>query len=122
MAEPGIGTKTSQKTGQTGQKTGQKKQGASKAASGPPPSGGRAERETDAGAAVAAPPSHVCSVAFCPIGMALTSIQGAGPEVLDHLLAAAREFLLAARAVVDARAADFEGTDGAGGFEKIEIG
>jgi len=54
--------------------------------------------------------------------MALTSIQGAGPEVLDHLLAAAREFLLAARAVIDARAADLEGTDRAGGLEKIEIG
>jgi hypothetical protein len=54
--------------------------------------------------------------------MALTGIQGAGPEVLDHLLAAAREFLLAARGVIDARAGDFEGTQGSGGLEKIEIG
>jgi len=111
MVEPGTGTKT-----------GPKKKSASKAGGGAPPTGGRAERETEARAAPSAPPSHVCSVAFCPIGMALTSIQGAGPEVLDHLLAAAREFLLAARAVIDARAADFEGPDGAGGLEKIEIG
>ena len=73
-------------------------------------------------AAPTQPPPHVCSVAFCPIGMALTSIQSAGPEVLDHLLAAAREFLLAARAVVDARAADFEDPKAGGGLEKIEIG
>ncbi len=111
MVEPGTGTKT-----------GPRKKSASKAVGGTPPTGGRAQRETESQAAHSAQPSHVCSVAFCPIGMALTSIQGAGPEVLDHLLAAAREFLLAARAVIDARAADLEGTDGADRLEKIEIG
>lgn len=114
MAEPGTGTKTDEKASR-------KKKGASKIGGGMPSTAGE-ERETGARSAPAASPSHVCSVAFCPIGMALTSIQDAGPEVLDHLLAAAREFLLAARAVVDARAADFEGTGGAGGLEKIEIG
>ena len=64
---------------------------------------------------------HVCSVAFCPIGMALTGVQQAGPEVLDHLLAAAREFFLAAKAVIDARAEDFEGGASDGGLERIEI-
>lgn len=111
MAESGTGTKSSPK-----------KKSASKGGSARLPTDGRAERETESVAASGSAPSQVCSVAFCPIGMALTSIQGAGPEVLDHLLAAAREFLLAARAVIDARAADFEGGARAGGLEKIEIG
>ena len=111
MAESGTGTKRSPR-----------KKSASNAGSGGSPPDGRAERDGESASASASAPSHVCSVAFCPIGMALTSIQGAGPEVLDHLLAAAREFLLAARAVIDARAADFEGRAGSAGLEKIEIG
>jgi hypothetical protein len=63
----------------------------------------------------------VCPVGFCPIGMALTSVQGAGPEVLDHLLSAAREFLLAAKAIVDARVGDAQPGSGSGGLERIEI-
>jgi hypothetical protein len=55
--------------------------------------------------------------------MAVTAAQGAAPDAVDHLLAAAREFFLAARAVLDARgdqlAAEREGS--AGGFERIEI-
>ena len=65
--------------------------------------------------------SHVCPVAFCPIGMALSSVQQVRPDVLEHLLSAAREFLLAARAIVDARASDFE-TKRDGGLKRIEIG
>ena len=77
-----------------------------------------------AGSGAKTPPAapHVCPVAFCPIGMALTSVQQAGPDVLDHLLTAAREFLLAARAVVDARASDFEDATGGRRLERIEIG
>jgi len=63
----------------------------------------------------------VCPVAFCPIGLALTTVQQAGPEVVDHLLAAAREFLLAARAVVDQRAGGLEARSSIP-LEKIEIG
>jgi hypothetical protein len=48
----------------------------------------------------------VCTVAFCPICMAVTAAQGAAPDAVEHLLNAAREFLLAARAVVDVRADD----------------
>ncbi len=65
---------------------------------------------------------HVCPVAFCPIGMALSSVQQAGPDVLDHLLAAAREFFLAARAVMDARASDLAPDEDGGRLERIEIG
>lgn len=67
----------------------------------------------------------VCTVAFCPICMAVTAGQGAAPDVFEHLLAAAREFLLAARAVIDVRSEDVSGADrnpnGSKGFERIEI-
>jgi hypothetical protein len=66
--------------------------------------------------------SHACPVAFCPIGMALAAVQGAAPDVLEHLLAAAREFLLATKAVVDARGADFEEKQKPATLQKIEIG
>jgi hypothetical protein len=53
------------------------------------------ERKSDAG---------VCPVGFCPIGMALSVVQGTKPDAVEHLLVAGREFLLAARSVLDARA------------------
>ena len=48
---------------------------------------------------------HVCDVAFCPIGLALSAVQPLKPDVVEHLLVAGREFLLAAKAVIDARVA-----------------
>jgi hypothetical protein len=56
-------------------------------------------------------PAAICPVAFCPICATISVVNRASPEVVDHLLSAAREFLLAARAVVDARAADYEGDE-----------
>jgi hypothetical protein len=53
----------------------------------------------------------VCTVAFCPICLVVTSAQGAAPDAMDHLLKAAREFFLAARAVIDARADHLAGED-----------
>jgi hypothetical protein len=64
---------------------------------------------------------HVCNVAFCPIGLALSTVQGAAPDVMEHLLKAAQEFLLAARAVIDNRASDVEGRPDEGGLQRIEI-
>ena len=64
---------------------------------------------------------HVCNVAFCPIGLALSTMQGAAPDVMEHLLKAAQEFLLAARAVIDNRAKDFEGGPDDGALRRIEI-
>ena len=61
----------------------------------------------------------VCPVAFCPVGMALAVAEQVRPEVLEHLLAAGRELLLAAKAVVDNRA---EATAPSGSLERIEIG
>jgi hypothetical protein len=69
----------------------------------------------------AAPPAHVCNVAFCPIGLALSTVQGAAPDVLEHMLKAAQEFLLAAKAVIDNRAKDFEDEPDKSNLERIEI-
>jgi hypothetical protein len=67
-------------------------------------------------------PAHVCDVAFCPIGLALTAVQPMKPDVVEHLLVAGREFFLAAKALMEARAGDV-GSDGrASTFEKIDIG
>ena len=50
---------------------------------------------------VASPP--ICSVAFCPICAAVTAFGEARPDLVDHLLMAGREMLLAIRALIDAR-------------------
>lgn len=65
----------------------------------------------------------VCTVAFCPICMAVTATQGAAPDAMEHLLNAAREFFLAARAVIDARADDLERRtdDAAPRIQRIDI-
>ncbi len=63
---------------------------------------------------------HVCPVAFCPIGFALSTANRASPEAVDHLMLAARELLLAVKAVVDIRTTDVDG--GPTRLEKIEIG
>ncbi|MGH2671509.1 MAG: hypothetical protein ACRDHC_00875 [Actinomycetota bacterium] len=64
----------------------------------------------------------VCTVAFCPICMAVTTAQTVAPDAVEHLLNAAREFLLAARAVVDARADDLaRQQNGKKNLERIEI-
>jgi hypothetical protein len=56
--------------------------------------------------------------------MAVTAAQGAAPEAVEHLLKAAREFFLAARAVIDVRGDHLEGEPGsrATRLQKIDIG
>ena len=69
--------------------------------------------------------AHVCDVAFCPIGLALTAAERVQPDVVSHLLLAGREFFLAAKAVMDARADDLErdaAPDGRARMEHIDIG
>jgi len=69
--------------------------------------------------------THVCDVAFCPIGLALTAAEQAQPEVVSHLMLAAREFFLAAKAVMDARAEDLgrdAAPEGRARMERIDIG
>jgi len=71
---------------------------------------------------------HVCNVAFCPIGLALSTMQGAAPDVMEHLLKAGTELFLAFRAVVDSRADEAAGERPSGApekpssLEKIDLG
>ncbi len=75
----------------------------------------------------AAPHAHpetpaVCPVAFCPICAAVSAVNKASPEVVEHLLSAAREFFLAAKAVMDARATELDERDERpSGLEHIDI-
>ena len=76
-------------------------------------------------ASEAQPQPPVCTVAFCPICMAVTATQGSAPDAVEHLLSAAREFFLAVRAVIDARGDHVSGVEkspnGSKDFERIEI-
>jgi len=65
---------------------------------------------------------HVCDVAFCPIGLALSAVQPMKPDVIEHLLLAGREFFLAAKAVLDARADGWKDDGVSPTLEKIDIG
>jgi hypothetical protein len=85
----------------------------------------------DPGAVGAAgePSSHAaggCPVAWCPICMAVTAVQPLKPEVIEHLLKAGTEMLLAFRGVIDARADEMQPPDddepGPTRLEKIDIG
>lgn len=61
----------------------------------------------------------VCPVALCPVGMFLTVTGDLRPEVVEHLLKAGRELMLATRALLDSR---LHGPEGDGPrLEKIEI-
>jgi hypothetical protein len=60
----------------------------------------------------------LCSVSFCPICMAVTTASEVRPEFVDHLMVAGREFLLALRAVIDAR---LEGVQPHGKLERLTI-
>ena len=44
-----------------------------------------------------------CSFSFCPICMVLTAVGDARPAIMEHLLAASREALLALRSIIDVR-------------------
>lgn len=64
---------------------------------------------------------HVCTVGFCPICLAVTTVQPLRPEAVEHLLNAAREFLLAMSAVLSARADDTGGKESAPTLTRIDI-
>ena len=65
---------------------------------------------------------HICNVAFCPIGLALSAVQPMKPDVVEHLLVAGREFFLAAKALLEARADDLSKEGPPSTLEKIDIG
>jgi hypothetical protein len=87
----------------------------------------QAQEEPSTGGASAEPGAtaetgHVCDVAFCPIGLALTAVQPLKPDVVEHLLVAGREFFLAVKALLEVRAEDLAKDGGSSTFEKIDIG
>lgn len=57
---------------------------------------------------------QVCPVSICPVGMFLTFTGQARPEVVEHLLKAGRELVLAATAFMNARA------DALGKIQRLE--
>jgi hypothetical protein len=88
-----------------------------------PTGSGRRRSSADTGAQAelnetppAIPP--VCSVAFCPICTMVTAVGEVQPELMEHLLVAGREVLLAVRAVIDAR---LEGSAPAPKLERLTI-
>jgi hypothetical protein len=83
-------------------------------------------RKTREGAPSGEPPpsaeersgAPACPVAFCPVGLAMTLTDQIRPEVVEHLMAAGRELLLAMKAVIDARV---EGYQRSSPLERISI-
>jgi hypothetical protein len=67
------------------------------------------------------PTPPICSVAFCPICAMVTAIGEARPDLVEHLLLAGREMLLAARAVIDARLDMMDGDKQSSKLERIRI-
>lgn len=64
---------------------------------------------------------HVCTVSFCPICLAVTTVQPLRPEAVEHLLNAGREFLLAMTAVLGARADTTSREDAGPTLTRIDI-
>jgi hypothetical protein len=62
-----------------------------------------------------------CTVAFCPICLVVTAIGDARPDLIEHLLIAGRELLLAARAVIDARLESMDEQEPPTGLQRITI-
>jgi hypothetical protein len=60
----------------------------------------------------------ICSVAFCPICTVVTALGEARPDLVQHLLLASREVLLALRSIIDAR---LEGSPAPSKLEHITI-
>ena len=65
-----------------------------------------------------------CPVAWCPVCLAVAAAQPLHPELVEHLLKAGTELLLALRAVVDLRArqAGEDASPGPTRLEKIDLG
>jgi hypothetical protein len=104
----------------------------------PPRGGARARRrispETGAGPGGPEPPlkagpkageresQHqppLCSIGFCPICTFVTAMGQARPELVEHLMMASREVLLAVRSLIDAR---LEGLPPPPKLERLTIG
>jgi hypothetical protein len=81
--------------------------------------------EAAAEGSAAGHPEPVCQVAWCPICFAVGAVQPIQPEVVEHLLRAGTEMLMAFRSVLDARVGQTgEGDEDPGPtrLEKIDLG
>jgi hypothetical protein len=76
------------------------------AAARPPSTGARKAGAKDHAEGPVVSPPAPCPVALCPICMTVTALGEVRPELIEHLLAAGREVLVAVRSVVDARLAE----------------
>ena len=65
---------------------------------------------------------HVCNVAFCPIGLALSAVQPMKPDVDRAPIGRRPRVLPGGEGGHDARADDLSKDGGASTFEKIDIG
>jgi hypothetical protein len=102
-------------TGRRSTGTAKRKTGGSSGAS------GGAEQPAPPAASPPTPGPPLCSVAFCPICTMVTAMGEARPELVEHLLLAGREMLLAARAVIDARLESMDGDKQQTKLERISI-
>jgi hypothetical protein len=86
----------------------------------------REPQEPEHGAAEGAHGPGPCPVAWCPICLAVSTVQPLRPDVVEHLLKAGTELLLAFRGVIDARAdqvaPEKDGSATSTRLEKIELG
>jgi hypothetical protein len=66
----------------------------------------------------------VCPVAWCPVCLAVSTMQPVAPDVVEHLIKAGTEMFLAFRALIESRAADLDGSvpEEPVRLEKIDIG
>jgi hypothetical protein len=62
-----------------------------------------------------------CTVGFCPICAAVTAVQPIRPDAVEHLVSAAREFLLAAKTLLDATIERTDPSDRESRLERIDI-
>jgi hypothetical protein len=108
MAEPRRGATRGRRAG-TSPGAGARPRG-STSAEADPPGGGEQESR---------PQPPLCSIGFCPICTFVTAMGEARPELLDHLVIASREVLLAVRSLIDAR---LEGMPSAPKMERLTIG
>ena len=64
-----------------------------------------------------------CPVAWCPVCLAVSTVQPLAPEVVAHLLKAGTELFLAFQSVLEARADDLGDTPAEPvRLEKIDVG
>ena len=63
----------------------------------------RADPDGDGEQPVSEHQPPLCSIAFCPICTFVTAVGDVRPDLVEHLVLASREVLLAVRSLIDAR-------------------